>query len=177
MKVKRKEQKEAQKIKAIEKEKSRRENIKEESFEILAGFDDEDKIPDKREESTTARQKKKIKILEYPKVSLMADRLNLSNRERSGTILAIAEALGHNLDEILTSKSTASRSGNKIQQQVSDDIKKTFSLPTYSSIHWDSKLLSEAEGKIEHLAFVVTGKPSAPEGKLLCVSRIPDTTG
>ena len=27
------------------------------------------------------------------------------------------------------------------------------------------------------MVIVVTGKPSAPEGKLLCVSRIPDTTG
>ena len=85
MKVKRKEQKEAQKIKAIEKEKSRRKNITEESFKVLAGFDDEDKIPDKKEESAVARQKKKIKISEYPKVSLMADKLNLSNREDLGS--------------------------------------------------------------------------------------------
>ena len=102
--MKREEQKEAPKVKAIEKEKSRRENIKEESFKVLAEFDDENKIPDKKEESAIARQKKKIKILEYPKVSIMPDRLNLPKRERSGIILAVGEALGHNIDEISTSK-------------------------------------------------------------------------
>lgn len=177
MKLKRKEQKKAQEIIAIEKEKSRRENIKHKSFSISTAFNDKDKNPDKNEESPIASPEKKIKILENPKVSLMADRLNLSSRERSGIILAVAEALGHNLDDISISKSTANRSGNKTRQQVSDGIKKTFISPMYSSIHWDSKLVSEVDGKVERLAIVVTGKPSAPDGKLLCVSRIPNTTG
>ena len=94
--------------------------------------------------------------------------MTLSNRQRSGIFLAVAEALGHNLDEISTSKTTASRSGYKFNSQ-------TFYFTIYlSNLRYNQ--IAEVDGKIEHLAIVVTGNPSALEGKLLYVSRIPDTT-
>ena len=176
-KIRRKENLKTKREEVIQKEKSRTPSQEGECSKAVAISEEEEEETDEEEKTTPARKTKKIKIMQDPTVSLMSDRLNLSSRERTGIVSAVTQALGHDLEDISISKSTASRSGKKIRQQISEHLKETFEPPSYSSIHWDSKLVTEADGKVERLAIVVTGRPSAIEGKLLSVSKVPDSTG
>jgi hypothetical protein len=120
----------------------------------------------------------RLKVFQSEKVSNLADRLNLSSRQRTAITAVVASECGIDLKNVSLSKETARRSGIRARTTAATKIREEFEPPVYCVIHWDSKLISEVSGGYkDRLAILVSGVPTAREGKLLAVPEIPDSTG
>ena len=121
---------------------------------------------------------KKRRIFEDCQITSMADRYKMSVRERTGFAAAIAINCGVDLKNVALSKSTAQRCSTKNRTEVSKAIRKIFIVPSLSIIHWDGKLVHmDSTTNEERLSIIISGYPTAIEGKVLCIPSIKDSTG
>ena len=111
-------------------------------------------------------------------ISTMADRLNLSASQRTGFIGAILAEGGVPLSSATLSKSSSWRAGRNVRKSVADNIKTTFIPPKHCALHWDGKLVPDISGeKKERLGILVSGVPTAEEGKVLGIPVIDSSKG
>ena len=79
------------------------------------------------------------------------DRVNISNRQATFIITAAAQALGHDLDRILVSRSTIRRSRMATQ--------KSYLTQVLLLLHWGGKLLPDivqTYAKVDKIAILVS---------------------
>jgi hypothetical protein len=111
-------------------------------------------------------------------ISTMADRLNLSAGQRTGFIGAILAEGGVPLGSATLSRASSWRAGTRVRKSAAENIKGTFIPPKHCTLHWDGKLIPDIRGeKKERLGILVSGVPTAEEGKVLGVPVIDSSTG
>ncbi|GBO29689.1 hypothetical protein AVEN_262775-1 [Araneus ventricosus] len=92
---------------------------------------------------------------------------------------AVAESLGHNIDEFAINRNTIQRYREDFRKTKATRIKKLFqeNEPSFVCVHWDSKLLpalNVRDLKSERLPIIVTYKD---EEKLLGVPKLENSSG
>lgn len=96
-----------------------------------------------------------------PDLSAALDRTNVSDRNATYILAAMASALGKNLDEIVLIRETIRKNRKTFREEATKKIKNSFkSSNTSLTVHWDGKLCSDLSGsdKVERTAILVTGK-------------------
>ena len=76
-------------------------------------------------------------------VSLTADRLGLSSRQRAMFSAAVAKYIGVDVAERNISVTTAFRKGQDGRKAKSDSIREDFVKPDKVALHWDGKTVSK----------------------------------
>lgn len=114
-----------------------------------------------------------------PKLVAALDRCQLSVRDTVYVLQATAEALGHNVDELIINKSSIHRIREAKRRERADAIKVAFknNLPPYVTVHWDGKLLpalNVRDSKEERLPIVVT---FGDMEQLISVPKLQNSTG
>lgn len=141
------------------------------------GSDDDFQMPSTSTKQTPKRRKKRSVKVITPEVAAAMDRVKVTDRGATFVTAAIAQSLGHNLDDIAVSHSTVRRA-RCINREISAlKHKEQFSPDTPLLLHWDSKLLPDISGKkdtVDRVAILVTG---GGEEKLLAVPKIARGTG
>ena len=120
-------------------------------------------------------RKKKIKKFDVMgRISLTADGLNLSVRNKTFLTASVSNALGVDLDQTNISKSTAWRQEQKIRLKKAEEILQDFKCPDKVVIHWDRKTLS-LKGRLEskRVCVYLSGVNAEKVRKLL---GIPETS-
>ncbi|GBM45488.1 hypothetical protein AVEN_210221-1 [Araneus ventricosus] len=92
---------------------------------------------------------------------------------------AVAESLGHNIDELTINRNTIQRYREDFRKTKASRIKELFqeNQPSFVCVHWDSKLLpvlNVRDLKSERLPIIVTYKD---EEKLLGVPKLENSSG
>ena len=124
------------------------------------------------------RKEKRTNIINSGNVSNMADRLNLSVRQRTAFAASVVSACNVDIDEVSLSKSTSWKAGKETREKTAKSIKKDFIIPEFVAVHWDTKIVHHSfHKKSERLAILISGIPGSKESKLLSVPKIPDATG
>jgi hypothetical protein len=120
--------------------------------------------------------KKRKKILSESVVASV-DRVRLSDRSAMFVVGAVAQSLGHPVEELTLSRSSIRRTRIKLRKDVTELDKASFSPQDPLLLHWDSKLLPDIAGgkqKVDRVAVIVTGGGNE---KLLAVPEISRGTG
>ncbi|GBN44935.1 hypothetical protein AVEN_7158-1 [Araneus ventricosus] len=104
-----------------------------------------------------------------PKIMAVLDRFHISQRSAVFILEAVAESLGHNIDELAINRNTIKRYREDFRKMKATRIKELFkeNEPSFVCVHWDSKLLpalNVRDLKSERLPIIVTYKD---EEKLL----------
>lgn len=112
------------------------------------------------------------------KLSMLLDRCNISDRNAMRILLATAEALNCNTDELVLSRSTIRNRRIMYRKIRAEKIKERFQMADFKNVvlHWDGKLLPNLLQKenVERLAILVS---SGDEQQLLGVPVLVDGTG
>jgi hypothetical protein len=83
--------------------------------------------------------------------------------------------LGHDPQELILNPESIRKARAKYRAELAKEIKETFSPDTPLTVHWDGKILPQADGtRADRLAIIVTGEGVE---KLLGVPRLPAGTG
>ncbi|GBN46551.1 hypothetical protein AVEN_271313-1 [Araneus ventricosus] len=114
-----------------------------------------------------------------PKIMAVLDRFHISQRSAVFILEAVAESLGHNIDELAINRNTIQRYREDFRKTKATRIKEFFkeNEPSFVYVHWDSKLLpalNVRDLKSERLPIFVTYKD---EEKLLGVSKLENSSG
>ncbi|GBN10564.1 hypothetical protein AVEN_102257-1 [Araneus ventricosus] len=114
-----------------------------------------------------------------PKTMGVADRFHISQRSTVFILEAVAEALGHNIDELAINRNTIQRYLEDFLKTKATRIKELFkeNEPSFVCVHWDGKLLpalNVTDLKSERLPIFVTYKD---EEKLLRVPKLENSSG
>ncbi|XP_044595869.1 uncharacterized protein LOC123272912 [Cotesia glomerata] len=118
---------------------------------------------------------KKIKLMTPEVVSAM-DRANVTSRQATHLIFAIASALGHNLNDVSISHRTVHRNRIELRKEIAKDLKTDLRIAQCVVIHWDGKLLPDITGrdKVERLPIILSGVNTQ---QLLGVPKLDRGTG
>ena len=106
------------------------------------------------------------------------DNCKVSDRDAARIILSVAEALGHNLDDLVVNRSSIRRYRYQLRAERNKKLYEAFqeNVPKMITVHWDGKLLPRLTGKetVERLPVIITydGKE-----KLLGIPAIEKCTG
>ncbi|GBN35734.1 hypothetical protein AVEN_251780-1 [Araneus ventricosus] len=114
-----------------------------------------------------------------PKIMAILDRFHISQRSAVFILEAIAESLGHNIDELAINQNTIQRYREDFRKTKATRIEELFkeNEPSFVCVHWDSKLLpalNVRDLKSERLPIIVTYKD---EEKLLGVPKLENSSG
>ncbi|GBN58706.1 hypothetical protein AVEN_237242-1 [Araneus ventricosus] len=106
------------------------------------------------------------------------DRFHISQRSAVFILEAVAESLGHNIDEFAINRNTIQRYREDFRKTKATRIKELFqeNEPSFVCVHWDSKLLPALNVrhlKSERLPIIVTYKD---EEKLLGVPKLENSS-
>ncbi|GBO19129.1 hypothetical protein AVEN_18384-1 [Araneus ventricosus] len=107
-----------------------------------------------------------------PKIMAILDRFHISQRSAVFILEAVAESLGHNIDELAINQNTIQRYREDFRKTKATRIKELF-----KENEWDSKLLpalNVRDLKSERLPIIVTYKD---EEKLLGVPKLENSSG
>ena len=111
-------------------------------------------------------------------VCQMADRLNLSLNQATGTTAAILKSSGIDLDSVAISKTSCHRYCQENRAIMEDEIKSSIVAPEFCVLHWDGKVMEDPHKKwSDRLAILISGTPDYEQDKLLGVPEIVDSTG
>ncbi|KAE9523786.1 hypothetical protein AGLY_015846 [Aphis glycines] len=104
------------------------------------------------------------------------DRTKVSDRNAVHILIATAQSLGCNANNIAINRSTIRRNRVFLRQKVSDDIKVSFKPDCPLTVHWDGKILPDITGKdnVDRLPILVSGDGVS---KLLSVPKLESGTG
>ena len=94
-------------------------------------------------------------------------------------IAAVAEALGHNIDDLVINRSSIHEYRKILRKNISERVKTHFcgNLPNFAIVHWDGKLLSannNTDHRVERLPIVVTSENLE---QLIAVPKLERSTG
>ncbi|GBM75703.1 hypothetical protein AVEN_36100-1 [Araneus ventricosus] len=109
------------------------------------------------------------------KIMAVLDRFHISQRSAVFILEAVAESLGHNIDELAINRTTIQRHREDFRKTKATRIKENE--PSFVCVHWDSKLLpalNVRDFKSERLPIIVTYKD---EEKLLGVPKLENSSG
>ncbi|GBM97387.1 hypothetical protein AVEN_105098-1 [Araneus ventricosus] len=114
-----------------------------------------------------------------PKIMAILDRFHISQRSAVFILEAVAESLGHNIDELAINQNTIQRYREDFRKTKATRIKELFkeNEPSFVCVHWDGKLLpalNVRDLKSERLPIIVTYKD---EEKLLGVPKLENSSG
>ncbi|GBM23196.1 hypothetical protein AVEN_57081-1 [Araneus ventricosus] len=114
-----------------------------------------------------------------PKIMAVLDRFHISQRSAVFILEAVAESLGHNIDELAINRNMIQRYRKDFRRTKATRIKEFFkeNEPSFACVHWDSKLLpalNVRDLKSERLPIIVTYKD---EEKLLGVPKLENSSG
>lgn len=133
---------------------------------------------DELEEPPNKKMKKKDIIT--PRVVATLDRTGVSSRNAAFIITAVAQSLGHNVEEINLSYKTIDRKRNAFRRAIANDLKENLITAKALELHWDGKLMlkNDGSGKIEKLPIVISGynteqllgSPQLKSGSGLCAA-------
>ena len=133
------------------------------------------------ESSSPPTVKKKRSRINFitPKLVGSLDRCQLSVRDSVYVLHAVAEALGHNTDDLVINRSSIHRCRQILRAERAKIIKSKFqeAPPNYVVAHWDGKLLPSLnvrDSSIEHLPIIVSSQNME---QLLGVSKLERSTG
>ncbi|KAE9528104.1 hypothetical protein AGLY_012526 [Aphis glycines] len=104
------------------------------------------------------------------------DRTKVSDRNAVHILIATAQSLGCNANNIAINRSIIRRNRVFLRQKVSDDIKVSFKPDCPLTVHWDGKILPDITGKdnVDRLPILVSGDGVS---KLLSVPKLESGTG
>uniref|UniRef100_A0A8D8XNF0 Uncharacterized protein n=1 Tax=Cacopsylla melanoneura TaxID=428564 RepID=A0A8D8XNF0_9HEMI len=112
------------------------------------------------------------------KLSILLDRCKVSDRDAVRVLFSTAEALGHDAQDLLISKSTVRRRRQKFREERFQVIKDKFKNSDLENavLHWDGKLLPAVLNKdlVERLAILVS---SGDEEHLISVPKLENSMG
>ncbi|GBM49622.1 hypothetical protein AVEN_249001-1 [Araneus ventricosus] len=114
-----------------------------------------------------------------PKIMAVLYRFHISQRSAVFILEAVAESLGHNIDELTINRNTSQRYREDFRKTKATRIKELFeeNEPSFVCVHWDGKLipaLNMRDLKSERLPIIVTYKD---EEKLLGVPKLENSSG
>ncbi|XP_065223043.1 uncharacterized protein LOC135847444 [Planococcus citri] len=156
-------------------------NVVESEFNDHESFisTENDKNTDDTEFVANIRTEPSKKNFITPELVAALDQCRLSIRDSVFVIGAVAEALGHNIDQLSISKSSIQRIRTSEREKRAKVIKQNFQnqVPDVVTVHWDGKLLPGLDqrcSKEERLPILITF-----EGKeqLLAVPKLENSTG
>lgn len=106
------------------------------------------------------------------------DKCKVSDRDAVRIIIAVAESLKHNIDELVINRSSIRRKRFRLRAERAVKLREAFQkdLPKFVTVHWDGKLLPSLTGKeqVERLPVIITYEQSE---KLLGVPKISKSSG
>lgn len=107
------------------------------------------------------------------------DRCQLSTRDAVYVLQATAEALGHNIDELIINKTSINRVRKTKRRERAEAIKDIFKNmpPAFVTVHWDGKLLpalNVRDSKEERLPIVISYGDCE---KIIAVPKLNNSTG
>lgn len=146
-------------------------------------FDDFDEYKSSgKEDSDTEYMPKKLssRLIKTDNITLgltsCLDRNRISDRKAAYLINSVAHSLGHNINNLSSSRSSIRRKRIKNRKIVATRIKTDFKSLKPLCAHWDGKLLKDLTGKkvIDRLPVIVSG---AVGSKLLGVPKLSSGTG
>ena len=113
-----------------------------------------------------------------PNLVAMLDRCKVSDRDSIGIITTIAQALGHNIDDLIINRTSIRRQRTKHRAELANKLREKFNDCELNAItvHWDGKLLPilKGTGKIERLPVLIS---SIGVEKLLGIPTISSSSG
>ena len=128
--------------------------------------------------SDPKKQRRGKKEVITDKLVAVLDKCKISDRDAVPIIIATAEALHHNIDELIINRSSIHRSRQRIRAERSTKLREAFQLtpPVTATVHWDGKMLASVT-KTEHtdrLPVIITYDNME---KLLGIPAIPNSSG
>ena len=129
-------------IASAEKEEEKKAELKKrkEAYDRENNNTHEDRdIEDDGDFVTKKMRKKTIDVM--GKISLTADSLNISVRDRTVMAASVVNALGLDINNTNVSKTSAWRKGQTARIEKADQIKDNFVCPDMVVLHWDGKTL------------------------------------
>ena len=111
-------------------------------------------------------------------ISLCADRLGLSMRDRTMLAASVVNAMGGDIDKTNINLYSAWNRGRQVREQKAAEIKEQFEIPSRVSVHWDGKSLKLKAGqKSNRVCVHLSGADSSKAQKLLGVPEVNSGTG
>ena len=122
------------------------------------------------------KKRKKIDIM--GKISITADRANVSYAARSMIAASTANALGIDLADTNISKTSAWRKAKEVRTETAEKIKEAFKCPEKVSVHLDGKsMILKKNIKSNRVCVYVSGADEDSTRKLLAVPETHNGTG
>ena len=135
-------------------------------------------VDNNNDEDFNVKTKKRKKIDIMGKISITADRANVSYAARSMIAASTANALGIDLADTNISKTSGWRKAKEVRTETSAKIKEAFKCPEKVSVHWDGKgMILKKNIKSNRVCVYVSGADEDSTGKLLAVPETPNGTG
>ena len=111
-------------------------------------------------------------------ISVTADRLSLSVRERIMIVASVANALNIDIDHTNISRNVAWEKVRKIRLSKADTISQDFEVPVRVVVHWDGKIC-KVKGNLSsnRVAVYITGTEAEQVRKFLGAPEVVEGTG
>lgn len=112
------------------------------------------------------------------RIASVLDKCKISDRDAIHVLIAVAEGLGHNANDLIINRTSLRRMRKKNRETVVRYLKENYKLsPTEPCIlHFDGKILPDLNGKrtVDRIPVIVSNRNGE---QLLGVPRTPDGTG
>nr|XP_012144553.1 PREDICTED: LOW QUALITY PROTEIN: uncharacterized protein LOC105662954 [Megachile rotundata] len=127
--------------------------------------------------SEAKKRRGKTQVITEKLVAVL-DNCKISDRDAVRVIMATAEALNHDLNELVINRSSIQRCRHRLRAERTIKLREAFeqNLPSTVTVHWDGKMLPSGINaeNVERLPIIITyGKKE----KLLGVPAIPNSSG
>ena len=123
------------------------------------------------------RKKRTNKNIVTPEVAASLDRVMLPDRSAMFVVSAVAQALGHDLNDVVVSQSSIQRARQTFREDAAVNKQASFLPDRPLLLHWDGRLLPDITGQkqfVDRVAVLVTGGEIE---QLLAVPKIGRGTG
>jgi len=128
-------------------------------------------------ETTTTNTRGRTQFINDKLVTVL-DRCKVSDRDATHILMATAQALGHNVDDLVINRSSIHRVREKVRKLRAEQLRSSFNNDLFkeSVVHWDEKMLPSLTGKdlVERLPVLISCEGRE---KLLGVPKLSAGTG
>lgn len=125
---------------------------------------------------TSNIRKRGRKTIMSSEILTALDRTQVSDRKAVHILIATAQSLGYNANNIAINRSTIRRNRVTLRKKVANNIRTSFNPNCPLTVHWDGKILPDITGKdnVDRLPILVSGYGVS---KLLNVPKLESGTG
>lgn len=106
------------------------------------------------------------------------DKCKISDRDAVHVLIAVAEGLGHNVNDLIINRTSLRRMRSKYREAVVGKLRENYRLSSTEPcvLHFDGKILPDINGtqKVDRLPVIVSNRNGE---QLLGIPRTPDGTG